>query len=73
MDEPKKLSEELDDETLALIIRKQTYQGSATAGCECCGTPLDGGSYEVLRQPERRCQVCKLLGERKDKFASGSD
>jgi len=70
----KKLSEELDEETLAIIIRKQTYQGTgATGSCECCEVAIDGSAYDVLRQPERRCQVCKMLGERKDRFTSGMD
>jgi hypothetical protein len=70
---PPKISDELDEETLALIIRKQTYQDSrgSIGNCECCGVALDGSAYDVLRQGERRCQVCRMLGNRKDKFQSG--
>jgi len=73
--EPKKLSEELDEATLAIILRQQIYHDScgAVGACECCGVSMNGSAYDVLRQGERRCQVCKILGERRDKFQTGRD
>lgn len=72
--EPKKISEELDQDTLAIIIKKHIYHDSvgATGACECCGVQVDGSAYDVMRNSERLCQVCRALGNRKDKFGSES-
>lgn len=71
----KKLSEELDEATLAIITTRLTYQASAAAEaeCECCGAAVTGSSYDILRQTERRCQLCRFLGEKKKPFSGGDD
>lgn len=63
----RKLSEELDEETLSIICRKMTYEGSqpVSGNCECCGAPITAGHYDMLMQTARRCQICRLLDSKK--------
>ena len=69
------MSEELDAATLALIIRRMGESESARVqgNCRCCSAPLTGTYYDALRQDrpghtDRRCQLCKLLGEQANPF-----
>jgi len=55
-----KLSEELDEPTMKVIICKS--KGASMQGnCSRCMAPLDGTHYDHLRDNDRICQVCKLL------------